>query len=43
LKNLKELTSKKAGTGMMKSKYRVAFGKRNILSSMIAFTAPLAP
>lgn len=37
------LTSNMAGTGMMKSKYRVALGFRNISSSMIALTAPLAP
>lgn len=38
-----ELTSNMAGTGIMKSKYRVALGLRNISSSIIAFTAPLAP
>lgn len=32
-----------AGTGMKKSKYMVDVGKRNILSNMIALTAPLAP
>lgn len=42
--NLKdELTSKMAGTGIINSKYRVDFGKRNMSSNIIAFTAPLAP
>jgi hypothetical protein len=39
----KEPTSKIAGTGMIKSKYRVALGFKNISSNMIALTAPLAP
>lgn len=38
-----KLTSSIAGTGMINSKYIVAVGCRKISSSMMAFTAPLAP
>lgn len=38
-----KLTSNIAGTGMINSKYRVAVGCRKMSSSMMAFTAPLAP
>lgn len=38
-----KLTSNNAGTGMINSKYRVAVGCRKMSSSMMAFTAPLAP
>lgn len=38
-----KVTSKIAGTGMINSTRMVFFGKRNISSSIIAFTAPLAP
>lgn len=38
-----KLTSKMAGIGMKKLKYKVDRGKRNMSSKTIALTAPLAP
>jgi hypothetical protein len=40
---MRKIPSNIAGTGMKNSKYRVALGCRKISSSMMAFTAPLAP